>query len=183
MCLIGAFIPLWILPNSFGALSAGAFCIQFGVQGAWGVVRPFLSPRARARLTLPRRSPSCSPRCRPRPSARPSRASRTRSETYVAACRALRSQCSRSISRWSRPRPRRSKPVSSPTPRLYHTLTQPPAGGNNLKTTIPGSPTLVPDYAKVQGILIGVVAAFVLVVTIVGPECVPAPIFFLPATR
>ena len=34
-----AFIPLWILPSSFGALSAGAFWIQFGVQGAWGVVR------------------------------------------------------------------------------------------------------------------------------------------------
>lgn len=33
-----AFIPLWILPSSFSALAAGAFCIQFGVQGAWGVV-------------------------------------------------------------------------------------------------------------------------------------------------
>ena len=33
-----AFIPLWILPRSFSALSAGAFCLQFGVQGAWGVV-------------------------------------------------------------------------------------------------------------------------------------------------
>ena len=37
--LVGAFIPLWILPNSFSGLAAGAFCIQFGVQGAWGVVR------------------------------------------------------------------------------------------------------------------------------------------------
>ena len=36
-----AFIPLWILPTSFSALSAGAFCIQFGVQGAWGVVRVY----------------------------------------------------------------------------------------------------------------------------------------------
>ncbi|KIJ57566.1 hypothetical protein HYDPIDRAFT_53191, partial [Hydnomerulius pinastri MD-312] len=36
--LVGAFIPLWILPYSFSALAAGAFCIQFGVQGAWGVV-------------------------------------------------------------------------------------------------------------------------------------------------
>jgi MFS transporter, SHS family, lactate transporter len=34
----GAFIPLWILPNSFGLLSAGAFWLQFGVQGAWGVI-------------------------------------------------------------------------------------------------------------------------------------------------
>lgn len=33
------FIPLWILPTSFSALAAGAFCIQFSVQGAWGVVR------------------------------------------------------------------------------------------------------------------------------------------------
>jgi SHS family lactate transporter-like MFS transporter len=36
--LAGAFIPLWILPNTFGALSAGAFWLQFGVQGAWGVI-------------------------------------------------------------------------------------------------------------------------------------------------
>lgn len=41
--LIGAFIPLWILPNTFGSLSAGAFCIQVGVQGAWGVIPIFLS--------------------------------------------------------------------------------------------------------------------------------------------
>jgi hypothetical protein len=33
------FIPLWILPSTFSGLAAGAFCIQFGVQGAWGVVR------------------------------------------------------------------------------------------------------------------------------------------------
>lgn len=40
--LIGVFIPLWILPNSFSGLAAGAFCIQFGVQGAWGVVSNIL---------------------------------------------------------------------------------------------------------------------------------------------
>lgn len=34
----GAFIPLWILPDTFGPLSAGAFWLQFGVQGAWGVI-------------------------------------------------------------------------------------------------------------------------------------------------
>lgn len=28
----------------------------------------------------------------------------------------------------------------------------------------------LPDYAKVQGILIGVVAAFVVIITIIGPE-------------
>lgn len=45
-------------------------------------------------------------------------------------------------------------------------------GGQNLKTTIikAGTPTVVPDYAKVQGIFIGVVAAFVVLITIVGPE-------------
>lgn len=49
-------------------------------------------------------------------------------------------------------------------------------GGNNLKTTITqnGVTTVVPDYAKVQGILIGVVAAFVVFITIIGPEYVPS---------
>ncbi|KAG2359158.1 carboxylic acid transporter protein [Suillus spraguei] len=32
------FIPLWVLPSSFSALSAGAFCIQVGIQGALGVI-------------------------------------------------------------------------------------------------------------------------------------------------
>ncbi|KAG1732447.1 carboxylic acid transporter protein [Suillus paluster] len=36
--LVGAFIPLWVLPSSFSALSVGAFCFQLGVQGAWGVI-------------------------------------------------------------------------------------------------------------------------------------------------
>ena len=46
-------------------------------------------------------------------------------------------------------------------------------GAANLHTTIigkDGRPQIVSDYATVQGILIGVVAAFVLVVTIIGPE-------------
>ncbi|GAA5886027.1 hypothetical protein JCM6882_004238 [Rhodosporidiobolus microsporus] len=38
-----AFIPLWYLPTSFGGLAAGAFFVQFGVQGAWGVVPIYLS--------------------------------------------------------------------------------------------------------------------------------------------
>lgn len=41
--LTGALIPAWILPNTFGGLAAGAFFIQFGVQGAWGVVPIYLS--------------------------------------------------------------------------------------------------------------------------------------------
>ncbi|KAJ3384310.1 hypothetical protein HDU84_003032 [Entophlyctis sp. JEL0112] len=41
---VGAcFIPLWILPTGFSALSAGAFFMQFCVQGAWGVVPIYLS--------------------------------------------------------------------------------------------------------------------------------------------
>ena len=43
MIFTGAFIPLWILPDTFGKLSAGAFFVQFGVQGAWGVVPILLS--------------------------------------------------------------------------------------------------------------------------------------------
>ncbi|KIS70048.1 uncharacterized protein UMAG_05122 [Mycosarcoma maydis] len=41
--ITGALIPAWILPNSFSALAAGAFFLQFGVQGAWGVVPIYLS--------------------------------------------------------------------------------------------------------------------------------------------
>lgn len=37
--ILGAcLIPLWVLPTSWGTLTAGAFLIQFMVQGAWGVV-------------------------------------------------------------------------------------------------------------------------------------------------
>jgi SHS family lactate transporter-like MFS transporter len=39
--LTAVFIPLWIIPTSFSGLAAGAFCVQFGVQGAWGVVSAF----------------------------------------------------------------------------------------------------------------------------------------------
>lgn len=50
-------------------------------------------------------------------------------------------------------------------------------GGDNFKKTIiqNGVPTIVPDYATVQGILVGVVAAFVVIITIIGPECVLSP--------
>ena len=54
-------------------------------------------------------------------------------------------------------------------------------GGDHLKTTVvvKGKPTVVPDYATVQGILIGVVAAFVICVTIVAPEYVFSLSFLL----
>lgn len=87
--LIGAFIPLWILPSSFGALAAGAFCVQFGVQGAWGVV----SNRLRffhsnfdthcSPIYPSRRFPSNSLRCPHRLSVPPSPVSHTSLVTSV----------------------------------------------------------------------------------------------------
>ncbi|WWC59556.1 uncharacterized protein I303_102112 [Kwoniella dejecticola CBS 10117] len=38
-----ASIPCWILPTSFAGLSAGGFLVQFGVQGAWGIVPVMLA--------------------------------------------------------------------------------------------------------------------------------------------
>jgi SHS family lactate transporter-like MFS transporter len=45
-------------------------------------------------------------------------------------------------------------------------------GGQHLKTTIieNGKRTVVPDYATVQGILLGAIATFVIFITIIGPE-------------
>lgn len=37
---------------------------------------------------------------------------------------------------------------------------------------VDGVLTVVPGYATVQGIFIGVVAGFVILITIIGPECV-----------
>ena len=36
-------IPVWIGPVTVGGLAAGAFCMQFAVQGAWGVVPAHLN--------------------------------------------------------------------------------------------------------------------------------------------
>ncbi|KAF8523993.1 MFS general substrate transporter [Gautieria morchelliformis] len=115
-CVIGAFIPLWILPSGFGGLSAGAFFLQVGVQGAWGVIPIFLnelSPPA-FRATFP-------------------------GVAYQV-----------------------GNMVSSASARIEA------VGGQNLRTTVNGRN--VPDYAKVQGILMGVVAAFIVIVVILGPE-------------
>jgi SHS family lactate transporter-like MFS transporter len=48
-------------------------------------------------------------------------------------------------------------------------------GGEHMKTTIikDGERTIVSDYGRVQGILIGTVAAYILFLAIIGPECVP----------
>ncbi|KAG0708454.1 carboxylic acid transporter protein [Suillus ampliporus] len=118
--VVGAFIPLWVLPSSFSGLSAGAFCFQLGVQGAFGVIPIHLaemSPPA-FRATFP-------------------------GVVYQL-----------------------GNMVSSASAQIEAT------GGNNLKTTIikDGVSTVVPDYATVQAIFIGVVAAFVVIITIIGPE-------------
>ncbi|KZV66848.1 MFS general substrate transporter [Peniophora sp. CONT] len=118
--LTGAFIPLWIIPSSFSGLAAGAFCIQFGVQGAWGVI-----PIQLAEISPP--------------------AFRA---TFPGVAYQLGNM------------------VSSASSQIEA------KGGENLRTTVTvkGVTKDVPDYATVQGILIGVVAAFILIVTILGPE-------------
>jgi len=118
LLLIGAFIPLWILPSSFGALSAGAFCIQFAVQGAWGVI-----PIQLAEMSPP-------------------------------AFRATFPGVAYQVGNM----------VSSASAQIEAT------GGNHLKTRLPSTGKIVPDYATVQGILIGVVTAFTLFITVIGPE-------------
>lgn len=117
---VGAFIPLWILPSSFSALAAGAFWVQFGVQGAWGVV-----PIQLAELSPP---------------------------AFRATFPGVAYQLGNMISA-------ASAQIEA-------------VGGNNLKTTIieNGVAKQVPDYATVQGILIGVVSVYLIVITILGPE-------------
>ena len=46
------------------------------------------------------------------------------------------------------------------------------AGGDQHTTTIQTStgPKVVPDYALVQGVFIGIVAAYVIILTLLGPE-------------
>ncbi|KIY44464.1 MFS general substrate transporter [Fistulina hepatica ATCC 64428] len=118
--ITGAFIPLWIFPSSFSSLSAGAFCVQFGVQGAWGVV-----PIQLAEMSPP---------------------------AFRATFPGLTYQL--------------GNMVSSASSQIEAT------GGDHLKTTIieDGKETVVPNYATVQGILIGSVAVFLLIVTVIGPE-------------
>ncbi|KAG8897596.1 hypothetical protein FRB99_008053 [Tulasnella sp. 403] len=119
---IGAWIPLWILPSSFSALAAGAFFIQFGVQGAWGIIPVHLN--------------ELSP-----PGFR---------STFPGVAYQLGNM------------------VSSASAQIEATA------GDHIKTTITnrstGAREVVPDYGKVQGILIGVVAAFVVIMTLIGTE-------------
>ncbi|KAG9027463.1 hypothetical protein FRB95_007763, partial [Tulasnella sp. JGI-2019a] len=104
----------------FGALAAGAFFIQVGVQGAWGVIPIHLN--------------ELSP-----PGFR---------STFPGVAYQLGNM------------------VSSAASQIEATA------GDHIKTTIieGGKATVVPDYGKVQGILIGVVAAFVIFMTVIGTE-------------
>ncbi|KAH8984459.1 MFS general substrate transporter [Lactarius akahatsu] len=116
----GAFIPLWILPSSFSALSAGAFWVQFGVQGAWGVIP----------IQLAEMSP---------PGFR---------ATFPGVAYQLGNM------------------ISSASAQIEA------VGGSHLKKTVvrQGRVEEVPDYATVQGILLGAIATFVIIITTIGPE-------------
>ncbi|KAI9430537.1 MFS general substrate transporter [Lactarius indigo] len=118
--LSGAFVPLWILPSSFSGLSAGAFCVQFGVQGAWGVIP----------IQLAEMSP---------PGFR---------ATFPGVAYQLGNM------------------ISSASAQIEA------VGGEHLKKTVVrnGKVEEVPDYATVQGIFLGAIATFVIVITIIGPE-------------
>jgi len=118
--LVGVFIPLWILPSTFSSLAAGAFCLQFGVQGAWGVI-----PIQMAEMSPP-------------------------------AFRATFPGVSYQLGNM----------ISSASSQIEA------VAGEHWTTTVikNGNPTVVPDFAKVQGLFIGIVAAFVIFITIIGPE-------------
>jgi SHS family lactate transporter-like MFS transporter len=116
----GAFIPLWILPSSFSGLSAGAFWVQFGVQGAWGVIP----------IQLAEMSP---------PGFR---------ATFPGVAYQLGNM------------------ISSASAQIEA------VGGAHLKKTVVrnGKVEVIPDYATVQGILLGAIATFVIIITTIGPE-------------
>jgi len=118
--LVGVFIPLWTIPYTFGKLSAGAFCIQFGVHGVLGVIPIFLS--------------EISP---------PAFRSTFAGVVYQSGIM-----------------------VASASAQIEAT------GGEHSRTTIQGpkGPEDVPNYALVQGVLIGTAAAYVVVLALVGPE-------------
>lgn len=114
LCYTAVWIPLWILPSSFGGLSAGGFFVQSGVQGAWGVVPIYLGEIAP-------------------PAFRASFAGLSYQLGNMASSGAAQIEAD---------------------------------AGESLK--IKGTKT--PDYATIQGILIGVVIGFMMVCVILGPE-------------
>lgn len=119
LCITAAFIPLWILPNNFGGLAAGGFWMQFGVQGAWGIVPVYLS------------------------------------EVSPPAFRALFGGLAYQLGNMA----------SSGAAQIETDA------GNSIQIPDPKKPgKMMPDYATVQGILIGAVIAWLMVFLILGPE-------------
>lgn len=114
LCYTAAFIPLWILPNTFGGLTAGGFFMQSGVQGAWGVVPIYLS------------------------------------EIAPPAFRASFAGVAYQLGNM----------VSSAAAQIEA------RGGENIKL----AGTNTPDYATVQGILIGCVIGWMMLCIVLGPE-------------
>lgn len=124
----GAMIAPWILPTTFPGLAAGAFFVQFGVQGAWGVVPIYLSeispPAFRA--------------------------------TFPGVAYQVGNMVSSASSQIEATGGEHNR---IPNPRFG----QPGAGEAGKNPTIP-------DYAKVSGILLGVVCAYLILVVIFGKE-------------
>ncbi|KAJ9091933.1 hypothetical protein QFC21_007046 [Naganishia friedmannii] len=116
LLFIACFIPLWIIPSTFGPLSAGAFFVQFGVQGAWGCVPIYLA------------------------------------ESSPSAFRASFSGVAYQLGNM----------ISSAAAQIEA------KAGETLRVTVHGKN--LPDYAKVQGILIGVVIIWTLFFVLIGPE-------------
>jgi len=114
--LVLVFIPLWTLPSTFSSLAAGAFCIQFGVQGAWGIIPILLN------------------------------------EMSPPAFRGFFPGVAYQLGNM----------ISSASAQIEA------RGSANLQTLINGKE--VPNYAKVQQILIGIVAAYVFIIVIFAPE-------------
>lgn len=119
LCITAAFIPLWILPGNFSGLSAGGFWMQFGVQGAWGIVPIYLS------------------------------------EVSPPAFRALFGGLSYQLGNMA----------SSGAAQIETDA------GDSIQIPDPKKPgKMMPDYATVQGILIGAVIAWLMVFLFLGPE-------------
>ncbi|WFD18565.1 hypothetical protein MCAP1_000769 [Malassezia caprae] len=117
--LAGAVVPAWILPNTYSGLAAGAFFVQFGVQGAWGVVPIYLSE-----LSPP---------------------------NFRATFPGLAYQL--------------GNMASSASATIEST------GGSNIKTQDPHDPSkMIDDSATVSAILLGCVAAYLLVIIVFGLE-------------
>lgn len=116
LCGMAAFIPLWILPNTFDGLTAGGFWIMFFMQGSWGMVPIYLN------------------------------------EISPPAFRSLFAGLAYQIGNMA----------SSGAAQIEA------QAGETLRTVYNGKD--IPDYATIQGILVGAVIAFLFVCIALGPE-------------